>query len=976
MNDFDFGFKGTAYNRQGTAGKDRYLRGINISKCSDEQIKEAIKRGYLKKKRLSKQDIKDLQQVLEKRKEGQEKYSPKQLNNNSYLCDRKEIPQQPQDSKIQERQAVANAQQWFLRRKMGRSEKQEKTLRDHTKEQTLLNNESNISGSFTEDVDAYSGLYGLDEDISGEAVRHGRISEKAYVLTGRESVSEKVRVISSEGVPVRTHGNYSSMLRKAAGSQKKYYYMAKAGAAAKGKYLKRITKKKASKTLIGSLTVKKTALPALMAGGGAAFMCAALFPFASMPLLNPNSAITNSNLSIEDTPLQQGIDYTEEYLQAYEENIFCFDPESERSATGIPKPWVLSDVMADSEDEQMVHKDPTAYYGDAEYINESGIIGYNIGSYWGPKSFKYKTSVTCTCDKCKAEDEHGKSYTVILKGTAGLRGNASSDGTLYGEGGEGWDGDTYTGYISEGSETYGNRTPEDNDYRLTHKYQGSMYSEYRKRTEYEPIEVLRTSRKYIQGTPKEDPTEGIGNAANSVVDNTKMARVTYYPTQLIDYTKTQMYHAFAVMAIGISHNADECRKFFKKYMKKTYDLECNYAMLTLKTYPQSDDGNLVAERDYDNGEGWKFSPILRGEEDKIKFNIELPCGNVIEEAEIDHSYKARGFLNIEYKYCSIQDLIRLEEEDVDWVEKTTNEWLHNEEIHETQEEMAEYGQEALKKTDVYSVIDEDNIRYKYWNEKNKEGTWIGWFTSEKDGLRSAYLDHAMNHYELTDEDWEYGYPELTWPYGVTDNFEETSLKQYRKKKLKPGIKSLTEDIPDGTLPPEFIYPNVEGSNVLSMFMYLNQGDYSGVIRGSSGETVQQSGCLDCSVAMIAMYYTRQNIPIQNISRFANSKGQLDAPSALAQYGLRQGSNTYSNFAGGVMNEIDSGRPPIVHIRGRWVSSDGTVLHKSSNGHFMVATGYDKTGIYVYDPGRRANHHISYSDWATVGDLYYRPVYAK
>ncbi|MCR5602363.1 MAG: C39 family peptidase [Lachnospiraceae bacterium] len=1010
MNNFDFGYKGVFVSGRKSTDHNTYFKkkGINISDCSNDQIRDAIKHGYLKKRMLSREEIKRLESIIAEREAAKSahtaaykgyQYSGNPYTSGGYSADKEQI--------------VRNAQSWFSKR---HSEAESRMVQYGIDESTPYspNNtsysqyvsdtaitrpsyEESFSASQaatqTEQQAAYfeyrkdirqKGSIGNKRPIGDQGFH--QISEKVSVISQGSLISDKVRVVNKDGIPVKGQTGMKAQFLKGKGKKEVYKTLARKRAVKKAgiRYYKRSRlKKKGLMRLIPNGMKKSIGIPFLLAGSAATAACGVMIPFSSVPLLNPNSAITNDHLSIDDTPLQQGINYTEEYLLAYEENIFNYEPGSERSSIGIPKPWVLDDVMTTKEEEQMVHKDPTAFYGEAEFVNEEGIVGYDLRQYWDPKSFLYKTAVTCTCDACKGGDPkgHGKSYKVILKGTAGLRGDASSDGTLYGEGGEGWSGDVYEGYISEGSETYDNRTPEDCEYRETHKYQGSMYSEYRTRKEYEPLEKLRTSRVYIQGTPKEDPTEGIGNAANSVVDNTKMARDTYYPTQLIDYTKTQMYHAFAVMAIGISHNFDECRKFFKKYMKKTYDLECNYAVLTLKTYPQSDESNLVNERDYDNGHGERFSPVLRGEKDKITFNIELPCGTVKEFVEIDHSYKARGFLNIEYKYCSIQDLVRLEEEDVDWVEKTTNEWLHREDNHETVEEMEEYGQGVLKESDVYSITDKSNKRYKYWYDYNDENVWIGWFTKKENGIRSAYLDHSMNHYELTDDDWAYAYPELTWPQGETDNFEETRLKQYRKPKAKEvmeplDIAALTDLLPEGVLPPEFLYPDVDGSTILKMYMYLNQGDFANIIRGASSESVKKSGCLDCSIAMIAMYYTRQNIPIQAVSRFANKEGQLDAGAALAQFGLRQGGNVYGNFANGVINEINSGRPPIVHIRGFWKSADGNVLHGSKNGHFLVATGYDKTGIYVYDPGKRANHHISYRDWATAHDLYYRPVHRR
>lgn len=179
------------------------------------------------------------------------------------------------------------------------------------------------------------------------------------------------------------------------------------------------------------------------------------------------------------------------------------------------------------------------------------------------------------------------------------------------------------------------------------------------------------------------------------------------------------------------------------------------------------------------------------------------------------------------------------------------------------------------------------------------------------------------------------------------------------------------DVPDGE---SFIPP--EGENILKMYEYLNQGVYSDVYRGLSNETIKQSGCLDCSVAMIVMYYMQQNVDITEISAYVNKSGALRTGDALNAYGLAQGENTYTDFKNGVINEINNNRPTIVHIKGNWTSSAGESLHSTENGHFLVAYGYDDAGIYVLDPGNRKNTYVLYEDWGTVNELYYRPVYQK
>ncbi|MCR4902202.1 MAG: C39 family peptidase [Butyrivibrio sp.] len=182
------------------------------------------------------------------------------------------------------------------------------------------------------------------------------------------------------------------------------------------------------------------------------------------------------------------------------------------------------------------------------------------------------------------------------------------------------------------------------------------------------------------------------------------------------------------------------------------------------------------------------------------------------------------------------------------------------------------------------------------------------------------------------------------------------------------------DDPGGAEPPGGEFEAPDEGKILDMYEYINQGDYPNTIRGASSETVKQSGCLDCSIAMILMYYSRSHIPITDVSKYVNASGSLETGSVLSAYGFHSGGNHYSDVINGIINEINNDRPVVIHIRGQWTScEDGRVLHGTGNGHFLVGIGYDSTGLYVYDPGRRLNYHIAYADWAHVNDLYYRPI---
>lgn len=158
--------------------------------------------------------------------------------------------------------------------------------------------------------------------------------------------------------------------------------------------------------------------------------------------------------------------------------------------------------------------------------------------------------------------------------------------------------------------------------------------------------------------------------------------------------------------------------------------------------------------------------------------------------------------------------------------------------------------------------------------------------------------------------------------------------------------------------------------------YMNQADpaWASILRGDCNETIRQSGCLDSTVAMIVSWMTGTKVPVTAISQYVGANEQLQTATVLSKYGLQQSENKRWN-PDGIKAELKEGRMPIVHIYGSWTASDGTVLHSNNNGHFLTIYGYDDTGFYVADPGKRANNHINYEDW-TVSQLYYRTVTKK
>ncbi len=166
---------------------------------------------------------------------------------------------------------------------------------------------------------------------------------------------------------------------------------------------------------------------------------------------------------------------------------------------------------------------------------------------------------------------------------------------------------------------------------------------------------------------------------------------------------------------------------------------------------------------------------------------------------------------------------------------------------------------------------------------------------------------------------------------------------------------------------DFDYPD-DASLIEMMMYYINQGDWRDFYMDHSGETFAKSGCLASSVAMILSHYLGYQVKPTELNQYINSKAQLDCATALAAYGFGY-RNVTTNVMQNTINNLRDGKPCIMHIRGQWGK-----YHTTDNGHFLVAYGYDNGGIYVMDPGKRANHYIPYEDWGHVNDLYLREVY--
>lgn len=154
------------------------------------------------------------------------------------------------------------------------------------------------------------------------------------------------------------------------------------------------------------------------------------------------------------------------------------------------------------------------------------------------------------------------------------------------------------------------------------------------------------------------------------------------------------------------------------------------------------------------------------------------------------------------------------------------------------------------------------------------------------------------------------------------------------------------------------------SVILDFPEYINQGSYPTSVRGTDGhgDTIKESGCIDCAYTMIEMYYYRNSLNMPTISASYVKNNQFQTYKFMADYGLTFSSQTFE--AGNSSSDqpfnlniitasITQGYPVVLHIKGHW-EYNGRVYHQSENGHFLAIIGYDANGLYVYDPGSRNN----------------------
>lgn len=176
-------------------------------------------------------------------------------------------------------------------------------------------------------------------------------------------------------------------------------------------------------------------------------------------------------------------------------------------------------------------------------------------------------------------------------------------------------------------------------------------------------------------------------------------------------------------------------------------------------------------------------------------------------------------------------------------------------------------------------------------------------------------------------------------------------------------------------PNDFEYHYTGQSVILDFPYYINQGNYPNDVRGTDGkgDTIKKSGCTDCSYTMVASYFTRKNLRIQDISKKYVKDNSFQTAQFLKDNNLSERRQKFS--VTNICDALIEGKPCVIHISGKW-TYNGRVYHSSTRGHFLVIIGFDDNGFYVMDPGSSSNTQsgpIPYAAFSHVDIKTVRPI---
>ena len=706
-----------------------------------------------------------------------------------------------------------------------------------------------------------------------------------------------------------------------------------------------------------------------------------------------------------DSTLQQVIDELDFKQRAYEYNLIYADkvtkdPKSGRLyiKEGIPDSWHDKIEALDTSKPHAVpdtvwdpiagvakvlnmdvhHEDAGAMVTNVYYDNPLKPSGHRIKHFWGPVTCLYPAEKGLETDNVTSDGHLDNRITV-------------------------WE------HIDEYYDSEGNYHPEENiphEKRMQLFCVGGLYGDGGKYSAYDPAQHVDHSTEAYERLRKKEEGYSTSNAGNKNKINKNISieyryegskysylftpeKESYYYTSekvKVNYDTYEFYRAIVSATSAFINNGQENYEYFEEYATQLFEKALDNASITIEPgyegdawFKQDTDSSKRLKWDYIDPVGKTYH--LNGKKDYWPDGLSK-CSSP--------SYTCKAKIVITIHDAGVQDLLKLD--------TTNNEKAHAKTfIEEIIQKIKDFFAKILNLNQKGSIrrylIDKtENVHY---------NTWLGWYNDDND---KRLFDDVVPFFQS--DKIERNTSQMSYAVMLTD-WDKTSFNEFFEGLKLPTSSILGDEVEDDDEIEEISgggeggggpmgsvsRPNVkEGGVYLNNLCYINQGQgtLGTLTRYIDDEghihTFRQCGCLDSSIMMIYLHYYRQNAEstseadVINLwktyfkNNVHNGSGMLETSAVISQLGLTASGANYVKTCGWdkAIDSLYLGNPVLLHIRGYW-EYGGRVLHKSTNGHFLVAVGADEDGIYVYDPGNRNNQSqvIPWEAWSQVGDLYYK-----
>ncbi len=632
------------------------------------------------------------------------------------------------------------------------------------------------------------------------------------------------------------------------------------------------------------------------------------------------------------------------------------------------------------------HEDAGATVTDVYYMGK--LMGHRLKHFWGPTTCLYPATKNLEYDGTTADGHNDNRITVwsweyVQDSNTGLwylklvpheeRMQLFCVGGLYGDAG------SYSSkgvqHVKHSSQAYdrlkkkeegystsnaGSKNIVNQNITVEYRYKGSQFS------------YLFTDWHY-EGHNFDDQVEG---------------KAGYYFTSdkvAVTYDTYEFYRALISSGMSYIDNGEENYKFLNEYCTNLF-------------YKVMDNASITIEPGYD-GAWFKADPHKR-----IYWDYVDPIGeaegmpgkndyypNGLSKCSAP-SYNCKAKIVITINDTGLQDMMKLDD--------TDNPKAHAKTFIERLVEAVKNFISKFKKKDD----DEEGSVRKFLIDNDQSphyNQWDDWYHDDKDGREFEKVTPFFKSSKLEQNTSQMEYAVMLTDMSKTD-FNE--FFEGIKLPTSSNIVDIVEDEPEiaeeefGEMNGAVDRPTIKDGGVyLNNLCYINQG--SEPLRGKTRyiddegkiHTFAACGCLDSSIMMIYLHYYKQNAESTTAAEVVslwetyfknyvqNGSGSLETSTVISMLGLTASGANYVKQCGWdkAIDSLYMGDPVLLHIRGYW-EYGGDVLHKSSNGHFLIAVGADEDGLYVLDPGRRANNAkcIPWEAWNSVNDLYYKIYHAS